>query len=90
MADLGKTLLAIGFALFAGAVAWWYLFFEQVFGEDVKNASECFYYTTDMCSLGEVVGVVGSIPTYSPIPFWASIVVFAAGIALLAFGPRKS
>jgi len=90
MADLGKTLLVLGFGLFAGAVAWWYLFFEQVFGEDVKKASECFYYTTDICSLGEVVGAVGRIPTYSPIPFWASIVAVGAGIALLAFAPRKS
>lgn len=89
MADIGKTLIVLGFGLLAGAVAWWYLFFEQIFGDDVKEASECFYYTTDICSLGEVVGVVGNIPTYSPVPFWASIVALAAGIALLAFAPRK-
>ncbi len=90
MADLGKTLIVLGFGLLAGAVAWWYLFFEQVFGHDVKKASECFYFTTDICSLGDVVGAVGSVPTYSPIPFWASIGAIAAGIALLAIAPRKS
>jgi hypothetical protein len=90
MADLGKTLMIVGIGLFAGAVAWWYLFFEQVFGEDVKKASECFYYTTKICSLGEVVGVVGQIPPYSPVSFWAAVVALGAGVALLALAPRKS
>ncbi len=90
MADLGKTLFILGVGLLAGAVAWWYLFFEQVFGEDVKKASACFYYTTDICSLGDVVGAVGRIPTYSPLSFWAAIAALAAGIALLALSPRKS
>jgi len=89
MADFGKTLLILGVGLLVGAVAWWYLFFEQVFGEDVKKASECFYYTTEICSLGDIVGAVGHIPTYSPVPFWASIVAIAAGIAFLSFAPRK-
>lgn len=89
MTDLGKTLIVLAFGLLAGAVAWWYLFFEQVLGKDVKKASECFYYTSELCSLGEIVGTVGHIPTYSPVPFWASVAAFVTGIALLSFAPRK-
>ena len=89
MADLGKTLIVMGVALLAVAVAWWYLFFEQIFGPTVKKASECFYYTTEICSLGEVLGIVSKIPAYSPMSFWAAIAALTTGVALLAFAPSK-
>ena len=90
MATVGKTLLIVGLILLGGAIVWWYSFFEQVLGERVKEASDCFYYTTDICSLGNVVGVVGDIPTYSPVVFWAAAAAMTAGIAFIALAPRRS
>jgi hypothetical protein len=89
MTILGKFLLLVGGTLFVGAVAWWYLFYAQFLGEDVKQASECFYYRTDVCALGDVVSVVGNIPTYSPIPLWASVATIVVGLVLLGAAPRR-
>jgi len=69
MATVGKTLLIVGLILLGAAIVWWYTFFEQVLGDRVKEASDCFYYTSNICSLGSVVG---DIPTYSPVAFWAA------------------
>lgn len=84
MVIVGRILLVVGFALFVGAVAWWYLFFEQILGEDVKKASDCFYYTTDLCSFGTAAGLIGDIPTYSPLPFWGAVVAMVSGLAMIA------
>jgi hypothetical protein len=88
MAYVGKALLAFGALLFVGAVGWWYAFFEQILGRRVKTASECFYYTTDACSLASVAGYLGDIPTYSPLPFWLSIAVMLIGLILTVRAPR--
>lgn len=90
MATLGKVLVGLGALTLAGAVWWWYAFFEQVLGHDVKKASQCFYYTTDTCSLASVVGYLGDIPTYSPLPFWVSIALMIIGVVLLAMTPLRS
>lgn len=86
---MGKLLLAIGALTLIGAVGWWYAFFEQFLGRDVKKASECFYYTTDSCSLASVVGYIGDIPTYTPLPFWLAIAVLVIGTILLVAAPLK-
>jgi len=90
MATVGKTLLIVGLILLGTAIVWWYSFFEQILGDRVKEASDCFYYTSDICSLGNVVGVVGDIPTYSPVAFWAAAVAMTVGVACIAFAPRRS
>lgn len=89
MATIGKLLLAIGVALLIGAVGWWYAFFQQFLGHDVKKASQCFYYTTDTCSLASIIGYVGDIPTYNPLPFWLSIAIMLVGGVLLTTAPLK-
>lgn len=88
MATLGKTLVVLGLTLLVGAISWWYAFFEQALGQDVKRASECFYYTTDICRTGAVLEWVGDIPMYSPFAFWAAAATLAAGIAIIALAPR--
>jgi hypothetical protein len=62
MAGLGKTSLVGGIFCFALAVVWWWALFEQLLGADVKTASECFYYTTELCAVGGLIGVVGAFP----------------------------
>lgn len=89
MAKFGKTLIILGFLSFGGAVAWWFLFFEQFFGGDVKRASECFYFTSDLCALGEKVEFVGSVPAYSPIALWVATSIFVMGVLLLALAPLR-
>lgn len=89
MATVGKTLLILGLILLGSAIAWWYTFFEQMLGDKVKDASDCFYYTSDLCSLGNVVGVVGDIPTYSPVAFWIAAAALVAGVGFIAFAPRR-
>lgn len=84
MVIVGRILLFVGFALLVGAVVWWYLFFEQILGEDVKQASDCFYYTTDLCSFGAAVGMVSKVPTYSPLPFWAAAIAMVSGLGMIA------
>lgn len=89
MAKVGKTLIILGFLAFVGAVAWWFLFFEQFFGGDVKRASECFYFTSDLCALGRTVEFVGSVPAYSPVALWVAASIFVMGVLLLALAPLR-
>ena len=77
---LGKLLIWLGAAGFCASTAWWYVFFEQVLGENVKRASECFYHTTAKCSVGHLLGTFGEIPSYSPVSMWVSVGVFSAGM----------
>lgn len=90
MARLGKFLVALGALMLIGAVGWWYAFFEQFLGRDVKKASQCFYYMTDTCSLASIVGSIGDIPTYSPLPFWLAIAVMIIGVVFLTAAPLKT
>ena len=93
---LGKWFLWLAALLLVGATAWWYAFFEQMLGESVKKASECFYYTTDLCTagnaagaFGSVVGMIGDIPTYSPLAFWSAVTSLVVGLLLIVLAPSK-
>ncbi|MCW5700310.1 MAG: hypothetical protein KIT00_10770 [Rhodospirillales bacterium] len=90
MAKFGKFLIFIGFIVFGGAVAWWYLFFEQFFGEDVKQASECFYYTSKVCLIGQHIDFMVDIPAYSPVALWVAAGIFALGVLFLALAPLRN
>jgi len=86
---LAKVLLALGAIGFAGATAWWYMFFEQLLGQSVKEASECFYRTTMTCEVGNFVGTTfGEVPTYSPMAMWVSVGLMGAGVLMLGAGGR--
>lgn len=88
---LARLLLATGGVGFAVAVVWWYLFFEQMLGSSVKQASQCFYRTTESCSVGNAVGsVVGGIPAYSPILLWAAVGLAVLGLVLIGHGPERT
>ena len=76
---LGKLLLILGCVGFIGATAWWYMFFEGLLGESVKQASACFYETTPSCEVGNLIGTFGDVPTYSPLAFWLSVTFMAVG-----------
>ncbi len=82
--------MVLGLILFGLATAWWYLFFEQMLGENVKQASECFYYTTKLCTAGNLVGsltgFLSDIPVYSPQALWIAAATFIAGVVLYALG----
>ncbi len=89
-ARFGKALMALGGVLFIAATAWWYVFFESMLGDDVKAASACFYRTTESCALGNVVGLFGDVPAYSPWALWAAVLTAAAGVVIYAAAPRRN
>ena len=64
-------LMSIGVTGFVAAVAWWFMFFEQMLGIDVKIASECFYRTTLECQAGNFVGSFMEKSPYEPMFMWA-------------------
>jgi len=80
--NIGKLLMLAGIAGFIASTIWWYMFFEQMLGESVQEASECFYQTTVKCEVGNLVGQVGDVPPYSPASLWLSGVIFIAGVLL--------
>ncbi len=76
---LGKILVVAGIASFVGATAWWYLFFETLLGESVKEARTCFYQTTASCEVGNLAGLFSDVPVYSPLALWISVGLFVIG-----------
>lgn len=85
---LGKGLILAGFATFVAAVVWWYMYYEQLLGTDVKRLSKCFYETTPSCALGnKIVSAFGDIPPYSPDLLWLAAGMFGAGIILIGVKP---
>lgn len=88
MALIGKVFVALGAVTFVGAVAWWYAFFSQFLGSNVKDASQCFYSMADgLCRANHMLEMVGSVPAYSPLALWLSAGAAALGIVLIGFAP---
>jgi hypothetical protein len=81
--------MLLGVVGFAGATVWWYLFFEQLLGESVKEASECFYATTLQCEVGNLVGQVGDLPPYDPNSLYASAAVFVVGVFIYGLSNKR-
>ncbi len=77
--QLGLLLAGLGALIFIGATAWWYMFYETYLGQNVKDASACFYQTTPVCEVGNIVGIFGDTPAYSPIALWVSVGLFVVG-----------
>ena len=87
---VAKTMIIVGVLLFIGSVAWWYVYYEQFLGMEVKQASECFYYTTDICALSAMAEPISSFPAYSPVMLWASAALVVVGILLVVLAPRRN
>lgn len=78
----GKLLMTLGVIFFISAVAWWLVFFEQMLGTAVKQASQCFYYTTVECEAVAAIDLFFDVPAYSPMILWLAGGLFAAGALL--------
>ena len=91
MAIFGKTLMLFGLLVFGLSVAWWYFYFVQFHGVDVKQASDCFYYFEPSCepTVVEELLSASDVPPYSPYAFWASVILFGLGGTLLALSPFR-
>jgi len=85
----GKILAGLGGLGFIAATAWWVSFFEPVLGENVKEASSCFYQTTLKCEVGNLVGQVDKVPPYSPLSLWTSAFVFVVGVLIYGLTTRR-
>jgi len=86
---VGKILIGLGAAGLVGATIWWYMFFEQMLGQSVKRASECFYSTTTECEIGNLIGKFGDVPAYTPAALWISLGVFNVGLIAFGFSSRR-
>ena len=86
---IAMLLMSIGGAGFVAAVAWWFMFFEQILGTDVKTARECFYRTTLECQVGNFVGSFMETSPYEPMFMWASMAVMIIGFLVYAFTPKS-
>ena len=83
---IGNILIVLGLVAFVGATAWWITFFYDLLGDDFQVARECFYWTTELCSLKEAAPLITDVPVYDPKFLWGSAVLVAAGILLRVVG----
>lgn len=83
---LGNWVLFMSVALFVIATGWWITFFHELLGEKFQVARECFYWTTDLCSLKEAGGFIADVPVYEPGLLWASCGLLVFGLSLRIAG----
>jgi len=81
--SVGVVLAALGVVCFVFAAGWWYLFFEQMLGTAVKQASACFYFTSTKCKVADAIDFFFDIPAYSPSAFWLSASLIGTGLFLI-------
>lgn len=89
MTKIATALIIAGSLCFIGAVGWWYAFYEQFLGSEVKKASECFYFNTNFCVLTDMASFIGDIPPYRPWAFWGSVSIIGLGVIVLALAPVR-
>ena len=81
---LGNLLTVLGVAACIVATAWWIVFFYDILGADFQVARECFYATTNLCSLEASAALFSEIPEYTPKFLWAGVAMFFIGLGLRA------
>lgn len=83
---LGNWVLFMSVSLFVVATGWWITFFHELLGEQFQVARECFYWTTELCSLKEAAGFIVDVPVYDPKMLWVSGGLLVVGIGLRIAG----
>lgn len=88
---LGNTMLAMAAATFTVATAWWITFFHELLGDRFQIARECFYWTTELCSLKEAGGLISDVPVYQPEVLWVAggLLVFGLGLRVVGHGHHR-
>jgi hypothetical protein len=87
--SIGRLMMVLGGAGCVTAVAWWMAFFYEMLGDNVKQASECFYMTTTECEIGNMVGsFLAELPPYDPVMLWASVGLAVVGLLIAVFAPH--
>ena len=86
---LGNVLMLLGIGSFIAATVWWISFFYEILGNDFQLARECFYWTTDLCSLKAPAALFSDIPAYDPRLLWLSAVMFVLGMLLRIFSGHR-
>jgi hypothetical protein len=85
---IGRVFVVTGAAGFVGAVGWWFMFFHQMLGDNVKQVSGCFYSTTLQCAVADAAGSMLEIPPYDPKLLWGAGAVAAVGLLIGIFAPE--
>lgn len=86
MRKLSNLLMVFGIVAFVVATAWWFIFFHEVLGDEFQLARECFYWTTNLCSLKAPAGLFVEIPEYQPMLLWIASGLFGAGLVARIWG----
>ncbi len=86
---LGNVLMLLGLGGFVTATAWWLSFFYEILGNEFQLARECFYWTTDLCSLKAPAALFSDVPAYEPRLLWLAAAIFVAGVLLRIFGGQR-
>lgn len=89
MTVVAKALIILGVLVFLGAVGWWYGYYEQFYGDEVKVASDCFYYFAKDCSPSMMEDLLSDVPAYSPVALWVSGALTGLGLLVLALTPFR-
>lgn len=89
ISKIGGTIILFGVLGFVGATAWWISFFYDVMGDDFQMARECFYKTTEICSLKGLAAPFADVPEYDPNFLWLSVGLFIAGLVVRIIGTRE-
>mgnify|MGYP000038279653 CR=1 FL=1 len=86
----GNLLIVFAVAAFVVATAWWITFYHEILGDEFQMARECFYWTSDLCSLSSPAGLFADVPVYDPGLLWASGALFALGLFVRLYGLARS
>jgi len=81
-ARLGNLFTVLGITLCIVATAWWITFFYDILGADFQVARECFYATTNLCSLKASAALFSDVPEYSPRLLWAGGALLILGLGM--------
>jgi hypothetical protein len=86
MRRLTPVLLVLGGATVLGAIAWWWITFEEVVGYGYlswREAGGCLVQNSDICSLAKAL-CLGSHPrvllAYWASVFWLGVIVLSASL----------
>lgn len=84
---LGKLLMVLGSAAFATALAWWIVYYHELLGDNMKQASACFYSSPIECDVGSLAGFFVDVPVYDPVLLWVAAGLGGVGLVVYAIAP---
>ena len=83
---IGNAMMFLGSVAFVSATAWWIVFFYEILGDNFQKARDCFYWTSEICTLKEAAPLLTNVPVYNPVLMWAGAAMFLIGVGFRVAG----